>query len=79
MYSIVRNADSESLKQLFPLLEDPLSKRWLAHQLVELHNLPLEIENQCFYIVEQLAAGDSAEAFGESLWLKEWSNKLGRT
>ncbi|TRY28668.1 hypothetical protein [Aliiglaciecola sp. M165] len=75
MYSIVREADSKELSELYNLLDHPSAGTWLAHQLVELHALPKNIEVRCFKIVEKLAKSNSVEALGEQMWLKEWSNK----
>ncbi|MEB8434490.1 hypothetical protein OO007_19790 [Cocleimonas sp. KMM 6892] len=78
MYSIVRDAGEDDLMSLITLLENSAAKKWLAHQLVELHSLPKDVEDKCFNIVQELANKDSLNAVGEQLWLEEWKSKLGR-
>ncbi|MEZ9517800.1 hypothetical protein AB4359_17925 [Vibrio splendidus] len=78
MYSIVRSASGVELENLFELLEHSLAKKWLAHQLIECHSLPIEIEDKCISIVESLAKEGTLNSFGEEIWLKEWKPKLGR-
>ncbi|WP_286339595.1 hypothetical protein [Ferrimonas sp. YFM] len=78
MYAIVRAATNDELETLYELLNHSSAKRWLAHQLIECHQLPKNIENKCIEIVESLAKEDSIESFGEEMWLQEWKSKLGR-
>lgn len=81
MYSIIRNAakkGNDEINHFFPLLKDPKTSKWLAHQLVEICELPKEIEDQCFSIVYNLAKSNSANEMGEAYWLEEWSKKKGR-
>jgi len=81
MYSLIRKAVSEgNIKEYFPLLQHPVARKWIAHQLVENAELPKEVEDSCFSIVEELAEnGDPADALGERYWLQEWNEKKGRT
>lgn len=74
MYQIVQTANNkgpQSIADLATLLDEPDCAKWLAHQLVEKAAITKEIKNKCFSIVETLAKGESAEALGERLWLKE--------
>jgi hypothetical protein len=78
MYALLREAaatDPSSIEALYQLLDDPQASKWLAHQLVEVVDLPAEIEEKCFSIVKRLSQGDGPEAFGERLWLDEWMRR----
>ncbi len=76
MYQIVQAANNEgpeTVTELAALLNEPDCAKWLAHQLVERAAITKEIRNKCFAIVKTLAKGESAEALGERMWLKEHS------
>ncbi len=81
MYTLVREAVQKGeteLSKLYPLLDDASAMKWLAHQLVESTELPKNIENKCFSIIETLANKNDPNSYGEELWLKEWAQKRGR-
>ncbi len=81
MYKIVQTAAAEGLEaigRLSVLLDEPESGKWIAHQLVEKADLPKEVEDKCFRIIEILSKGDSLNALGNSMWLDEWKKKKGR-
>ena len=81
MYEIVKLAVKEgegAVNKLVSLLDEPVSARWLAHQLVEIADLQRDVEDRCFAIVEELATGDGPEAMGEAVWLKEFKVKKNR-
>lgn len=74
MYLIVEEANRKgqnAIIELATLLDEPGPAKWLAHQLVERAKITHEIRNKCFSIVEKLANGNDANAFGEQIWLKE--------
>lgn len=83
MRQIVRDANSagpETLLPLADLLTDPVSRRWIAHHLVELATIDTITRNRCLDIVRDTAAslerdGQVADAMGERMWLKKWSLK----
>lgn len=81
MYAIVRMVaakEPEELEKFTSLLNEDAPARWLAHQLIELAEMPPDIEDKCFGIIESYAKGDSADAVGERMWLDEWEKKKGR-
>ena len=74
MYQLVQAANdkgTEAVAELASLLNEPECAKWLAHQLVEKAAITKEIKNKCFAVVETLAKGESAEALGDRIWLKE--------
>jgi hypothetical protein len=71
MYAIVCKAEAAgTISELFPLLDEPESSRWLAHQLIECATVDEVTARRCFKIVEALAAGDGPEGIGNRIWLK---------
>lgn len=78
MYQLVNESIEGGTTHIFyPLLDDHISAIWISHHLVELSDLPPEVIQKCFTIVEARAAGSNAEALGERLWIKEWKSKKG--
>lgn len=80
MYRIVEDASSNGdagVAELLPLLEEPESARWLAHQLLEGCIVSSMVEQKCLEIIRSLATGSSAEALGEQIWLKDYATKRG--
>ena len=78
MYKIVENAsnsDSDAISDLISLLEDEMTSKWIAHHLVEKGKIDRDTRKKCIKIIKRLAKGDSAYAFGEKTWLKEWNAK----
>ena len=72
MYRIVELAEQQGqVNHLATLLDDPVSARWLAHQLVERTTIDEETQDRCFRIVEGLATTE----VGEQLWLRQWRSK----
>jgi len=75
MYTIVERAERhgpEAVAKLVALLDDPLARPWLAHQLVEKTTISPEVRRRCIAIVEERAKGDGLEATGEREWLEKW-------
>ncbi|MEM6855033.1 MAG: hypothetical protein AAF593_11555 [Planctomycetota bacterium] len=57
----------------WPLLDEELCAKWLAFQLIELTNPPIEIRSQCFEVVTDLASSKGAIALGARMWLDEFN------
>ena len=48
---------------------------WAAHHVVELLPVPDNVVQRAIAVIENAAAGDTARAFGERIWLEEWHAK----
>ena len=73
----------ESVAELIPLLDESPSNQWLAFQLLEAGKPPDKVIKKCLKIIRGLIrtyteTGNSADAMGMSLWLKEWSASRSR-
>src|SRR5215510_4267995 len=54
-------AGPTAVSELFPLLDEPLTGRWLAFQLLELCELPDAVTASCLEMIRKIAAGPGAE------------------
>ena len=56
--------------------EDECIKLWAAHHLLELSpSLAPPIAAKALAVIEHGAAGDSVEALGERMWLRDWHHR----
>ena len=82
MYSILRkikDEDEENIKYFYQLLEDEITGKWFAHQLLELFQVDPKTEKKALKIIIKL----SRKNFGEKYWLNDYKmgkyNKCQRT
>jgi hypothetical protein len=68
-----------ALSELFCLLDEPESAKWLAHQLLEQSHVPETLEQRCLQIIQELTKGAGANAYGEQIWLREYLSKKGKS
>jgi hypothetical protein len=68
-------AGPEQVAELYPLLDEAPSNRWIAFQLLELGVPPPDVAERCIKVIQQIASGQGAGAMGARIWLKEWSEK----
>jgi len=70
LVSKVNDLAEEEKLLFFDLLNDnELITKWLSFQVIELMNLPTDIENKAFKIIKDISTGDSIEAIGATEWL----------
>ncbi len=78
MYKLITSAaqqGADSISAFFPLLDEPTSAKWLAHQLLEKTQVDTQVEEKCLKIIEALAKGDGPDALGEKWWLRDYKAK----
>lgn len=49
---------SGAIRLLASLLDDPLTKEWLAYQLLEKADLDADTEDKCFSVIREIAASN---------------------
>jgi len=72
MVAEVYSAGPEVLAELLPLLSEPPSDQWLAFQLLELGEPGVAVVERCLSVIRRVASGQSADAMGASVWLRDW-------
>jgi len=75
MYKLVEEAATSGetgISELVPLLDEPASALWLAHQVLEKCSISKVIERRCLEIIKTAAAGKGADALGEQMWLRDY-------
>ncbi len=78
MYKIIEKVAQKgqsSVDKISQLLDDKISRKWVAFQLLEKVQVTSDIELKCLSIIEDIASGDGAEAMGSRIWLDEWKAK----
>jgi|SRR5687767_348151 len=48
---------------------------WAAHHILEYMSFSKSLEQRALGIIRENAKGESPDAFGEQLWLKDWEEK----
>ena len=74
MYQIVSEVklmDEENVNHLIELLNDPITSKWLAHQLIEKEMIANKLKTKCINIIKELAKEDSVNGLGEKMWLQQ--------
>lgn len=74
MYHIVSEVDlmgEDKIKQFTQLLNDSITSKWLAHQLIEKAIISEKLKTKCIDIIKKLAKEDSVNGLGEKMWLKQ--------
>jgi hypothetical protein len=81
MYKIVEKIRDdfgvEGLSQFQELLDVPTYKTnlWVAIQMLEKTTVSREVENKALKIIEEEAKGETTNALGTSIWLKDYKKK----
>ena len=79
MIKLTKNAVKdglETIRLLASLLDDPVTKEWLAYQLLENENLDVDIENKCIAVIREIATSNtSVNSFVARNWLEKKRNK----
>lgn len=78
MYKLVKAASDlgpDAVGKMAKLLDNPVASPWIAHQLIEKADISPATRDKCLSVIRKLAQGDSANAMGERMWLKEWERK----
>jgi len=80
MISISRNVSlmgEGGLEAFMTLLDIPANKvhLWAAHHILEYMNFSVSLEQRALGIIREHAKDESANAFGERWWLKDWEEK----
>ena len=55
--------------------DNSLAAVWAAHHILELSSPSAAAEGLAIAVIERAASGDTANAFGEQLWLNEWRSR----
>ena len=81
MYKTVEKAAAEgnqAIQALAILLDEPITREWLAFQLLDKGcDVPPDLEQKCLQIIQGIANDPSryADAFASREWLKRWEQK----
>ena len=69
----------DKIERFAELLSEGAYKKdiWVAHHILECMNYSREIEKKALNVIEKYSMGDSAEALGNKMWLKDWKSKKG--
>jgi hypothetical protein len=68
---IVTNASEHELEPVFDLIDHPIAGGWFAFSVLDVAHPSQEQRLRCIRFLQTLANGDSPEAFGARVWLKE--------
>jgi hypothetical protein len=63
---------SETIRLFASLLDDPVTREWLAYQLLEKSNLDIDIEDKCISVIKEIAASNiPVNSFAARNWLEK--------
>jgi hypothetical protein len=71
MYGLVEAAVAEgpqAVGELVQLLDEPLTVRWIAHQLLERATVSAEVASRCLALIE----GWAEDSIGDAYWLRDY-------
>lgn len=79
MYKMLREFktefNNESVELLYPLLENELTAKWAAHQLLEIFNAPKYMEDKALITIKELINNPLNDSrIGEEIWLKNYTS-----